>query len=248
MIAMPLRNILEFSGFGHALLSLHAIQGRDNARRLFACHCVRQALPLFEREFADDNRIRAAIETSERFARGLATMEEVEGACEKVTETRTNMPDSVKDAVTAACGARGVCFETAASSVLGVIWAAEGADAKNAANAILAIEFLRLCRLEGEYGEVDGNNGDKELSVTLQDLMEKNKLDNALYSLRAVQGHDNALRLFACHCAWRSLPIFEEAVSQEMVDDCHGGLLLRAIFQAPYFINHCCKKVQGVNL
>jgi hypothetical protein len=49
----------------------------DKTARLFECWCAREVLPIYEKAYPDDNRPRAAIETSERFANGLATKEEL---------------------------------------------------------------------------------------------------------------------------------------------------------------------------
>ena len=56
------------------------MKGYDGAIRLFACYCAKYSLDIFEREYPDDKRPREAIETAERFARGLATQEELDAA------------------------------------------------------------------------------------------------------------------------------------------------------------------------
>ena len=52
----------------------------DKSARLFACYCARDVLPLFEKNCPGDNRPRVAIETSERYANGMATEEELSAA------------------------------------------------------------------------------------------------------------------------------------------------------------------------
>lgn len=47
--------------------------------------------------------------------------------------------------------------------------------------------------------------------VSLLTVLDSNGLDDALWCLRAIEGHDRAIRLFACDCAARVLPIFERA-------------------------------------
>ena len=52
----------------------------DKTARLFACYCARDGLPLFEKDYPNDNRPRVAIETAERYANGEATIEELNAA------------------------------------------------------------------------------------------------------------------------------------------------------------------------
>ena len=113
-----LETILESNGLDDALWALRAIDGYQNAMRLYACYCAKYSLDIFEREYPDDKRPRQAIEVAERFARGDATPEDLAAAWA-----------AARDAA----------------------WAAAGA----AAGADFRCEFVRLCRLEGEYGEVE---------------------------------------------------------------------------------------------
>ena len=46
--------------------------------------------------------------------------------------------------------------------------------------------------------------------LALEHILDSNGLDDALWALRAVKGHDKDLRLFACQCARLALPVFEE--------------------------------------
>lgn len=52
----------------------------DKTTRLFACYCARDVLPIFEKEYPNDNRPRVAIDTSERYANGEATDSELSAA------------------------------------------------------------------------------------------------------------------------------------------------------------------------
>jgi hypothetical protein len=47
---------------------------------LCACECARIALPLFERRWPGDNRVRKCLDTAERWARGDATIQELREA------------------------------------------------------------------------------------------------------------------------------------------------------------------------
>jgi hypothetical protein len=51
--------------------------------------------------------------------------------------------------------------------------------------------------------------------LPLERILEINGLEGALWALRAVKGHDGAIRLFVCYCAKYSLDIFE----RELPDD-----------------------------
>src|SRR3990167_5971448 len=53
---------------------------KRNLLVLAACGCARLVLPLFEAKYPDDQRVRACIETAERWARGEATLAELREA------------------------------------------------------------------------------------------------------------------------------------------------------------------------
>ena len=52
----------------------------ERVRRLFACWCAEQVLPLFERAHPDDDRPRIAIQVATAYAMGEATQEELAAA------------------------------------------------------------------------------------------------------------------------------------------------------------------------
>ena len=52
----------------------------DKTARLFACYCARDVLPIFEKEYPNDNRLRVAIETAERYVNGEADENELGAA------------------------------------------------------------------------------------------------------------------------------------------------------------------------
>ena len=51
--------------------------------------------------------------------------------------------------------------------------------------------------------------------LALEHILDSNGLDDALWALRAVKGHDKDLRLFACQCARLVLPIYEEKYPED---------------------------------
>ena len=56
---------------------------------------------------------------------------------------------------------------------------------------------------------LDKTHADNE-PLALERILDSNGIDEALWALRAVKGHDNGLRLFACQCARLVLPIYEK--------------------------------------
>ena len=75
---LAVERILEINGLDDALCALQAVRGYDSAIRLFACHCARYCLDIFERRYhPDEKRPRQAIETAERHAHGQATDKEL---------------------------------------------------------------------------------------------------------------------------------------------------------------------------
>ena len=96
---LPLEHILDSNGLDDALWALQAIEGHDRAFRLFACHCAKVVLPLFEKEYPEDKRVRKAIETAERFAAGEASLEELDAARDAAWDAAW---DAARDAAGAA--------------------------------------------------------------------------------------------------------------------------------------------------
>ena len=61
---------------------------------------------------------------------------------------------------------------------------------------------------------LDKTHADDE-PLALEHILDSNGLDDALWALRAVKGHEKDLRLFACRCARLVLPIFEEKYPED---------------------------------
>ena len=182
---LPLERILEINGIDDALEALYAVQGHDVAIRLFARYCARYSLDVFERVYPDDKRPREAIETAERFARGEATNEEratawaaVDAALEAawVAANTANAAANAAWAGDAAWAAEDAA--RAAKDAATYAWSAanrtKGTSAQDATEAFSTSraatmddfkrEFLRMCRLEGEYGEVSRREAQKTFS------------------------------------------------------------------------------------
>ena len=54
-----------------------------------------------------------------------------------------------------------------------------------------------------------------DVPLALEQILDSNGLDDTLWALRAVKGHDKELRLFACQCARLVLPIFEKKYPED---------------------------------
>ena len=54
-----------------------------------------------------------------------------------------------------------------------------------------------------------------DVPLALEQILDSNGLDDALWALQAVKGHDKELRLFACQCARLVLPIFEKKYPED---------------------------------
>ena len=144
---LPLERILEINGLRDALWALKAVARYDGALRLFACYCAKYSLDIFEAAHPDDKRPRESIETAERFARGLATQEELAAARAAAGAAW----DAVWAAWTAARAAWDAALAAARGTARGAARAAARDAARDAAEDDFKREFIRLCRLEGEY-------------------------------------------------------------------------------------------------
>ena len=52
--------------------------------------------------------------------------------------------------------------------------------------------------------------------ITIRQILISNGIQDAIWALRAVEGKDKEIRLFACDCAEMVLPIFEEKYPDDM--------------------------------
>lgn len=72
---LAITTILDSNGLDDALWCLRAVDGHDREIRLYAVWCARQVQHLLT-----DQRSRDALDVAERYARGLATKEELAAA------------------------------------------------------------------------------------------------------------------------------------------------------------------------
>ena len=151
---ITLETILKSNGIDDAIWCLQAVDGYENAMRLYVCFCARLALPIYETAYPDDSRPRVAIETAEQHARGLVSEKDLAAAGAAAdSATWEAALAAVGAAARATVGAARAAREAAQAA--GAAWdairvtEAVSPEARNAQTA----EFLRLCRLESEYGE-----------------------------------------------------------------------------------------------
>ena len=80
---ITMTQILDANGLNDALwafCSMTPNEDMQRAARLFACACAERVLPIYEKQFPDDSRVRDCINTARRFAVGEATSEEMAAA------------------------------------------------------------------------------------------------------------------------------------------------------------------------
>ena len=132
---LELRTILESNGTDDTIWAFRAVDGKDKEIRLFSADCAELVLPIYEKQYPDDNRPRLAIQAAIDYANGLITYEELYAA-----------RDAAKDAGDAAWDAARIAANAAAAwaawdAARGAVWAARGASdaawdaARIAANA-----------------------------------------------------------------------------------------------------------------
>jgi len=68
---IPLAHIIKSNGLDDALWALRAtVESSDYLARKFAIWCARECLQYWEKEYPDDDRVKNAIDTAERFNNG----------------------------------------------------------------------------------------------------------------------------------------------------------------------------------
>ena len=147
---LALEHILDSNGLADALWALRVVKGHDKALRLFACGCARLALPIFEKQYPDDDRPRKAIEAAEAYALGRIGKD-------GLAKAAADAADAANAAARAAYVAPGVanaaaCATNAAADAADAAYAAANAAyaaARVAARAKIEKLFLGMCRGEG---------------------------------------------------------------------------------------------------
>ena len=68
---LPITKIIETNGIEDAIWALRTVEGKDRELRLFAADCAEMVLPIFEKDYPNDDRPRKAIQAVRDYANGL---------------------------------------------------------------------------------------------------------------------------------------------------------------------------------
>ena len=108
---------------------------------LAACECARLALPIWEKRYPDDKRVRDCIETAEKWARNEATLEALQVSRRNCYSAATSAATSA--ASSAAYSATSAASSAATSAAYAAAYAAYAAAAAYAARAAYAAYAAR---------------------------------------------------------------------------------------------------------
>ena len=123
---LELRTIFESNGLNDTIWAMRAVDGKDKEIRLFAADCAEFVLPIFEKEYPNDDRPRKAIQAARDYANGLMSREQL-AAADAADAARAAAWDAARDAAWAA-------WDAARDAA----WDAAGAAARDAAGAARA--------------------------------------------------------------------------------------------------------------
>ena len=144
---ISLIQILDSNGLSDAIWALHCIEGADREIRLFAVWCARQVQHLMQ-----DERSLRALDVAEKFANGLATIEELNKAKTAAYEAADKAACLAIDKATyLAAKAAAYAAEAAHEAVYAAYAAARAADAA-------AHSGMNICNnLEAQFRKVFSN-------------------------------------------------------------------------------------------
>ena len=69
--ALSILKIIETNGIHDAVWALQTVDGKDKEIRLFAADCAELVLPIYEKQYPDDDRPRKAIGAARNYANGI---------------------------------------------------------------------------------------------------------------------------------------------------------------------------------
>lgn len=120
--------------------------------RLFACDCAWHVLRYFESKYSQDRRVRKCIQTARRFARGAATLEQLDAAVDSARAAVDSARAAARDSAWAAVGATAW---HAGCAAVAAAWHAGAARAARAAESDWQLRRLRryLVRASSCIGE-----------------------------------------------------------------------------------------------
>jgi hypothetical protein len=149
---IKLLTILEHSGQDDYLWALRAtVENCDQIARLMACDFAEAVLPIYEKQYPNDNRPRVCIETARRFARGECSQSEVDAAGDAAWAAAKDAWGAAWGAGAAAWGAAwgaGDAAQAAAKDAWGAAWGAARAAAWAAKDAGAARDAAWAAQLE----------------------------------------------------------------------------------------------------
>jgi hypothetical protein len=128
--AISMAFILQSNGLDDALWALRCLEGADREIRLFTVDCARQMQHLMT-----DPRSLAALDVAERFAKGLATSEELDAARDAAWDAADASWDAADAARAAAWDAADAAWAAARDAARAAARAAAWAAARAAADA-----------------------------------------------------------------------------------------------------------------
>jgi len=116
---ITMTKILDLNGMDDCLWAVSHTQNGAGEKllRLFACDCAEHVLPIFEKKYPNDVRVRDCISVARRYANGQATAEERDAAWA-----------AARDAAWAAAAAEDAAWAAARDAAWGA-WAAPAARA-----------------------------------------------------------------------------------------------------------------------
>ena len=132
--------IIETNGIEDAIWALRTVEGKDREIRLFLADCAEMVLPIFEKDYPNDDRPRKAIQAARDYANGLIGEEAMYAA-----------GDAAMYAARAAAGAAASAAASAAArdaawaAGWAAGWAAASAAARAAARANIQNLLLKYC-------------------------------------------------------------------------------------------------------
>jgi hypothetical protein len=141
---LELRTILESNGIDDTLWVFRAVEEKDKEIRLFAADCAELVLPIYEKQYPNDDRPRKAIQAARDYANELISAEELDAARDAAWDAALAAAwDAARDAAVAAwAAARAAAADAArAASVAAMAaWAAARAAEGDASAAARAAE------------------------------------------------------------------------------------------------------------
>jgi hypothetical protein len=77
---LSIATIIQSNGIKDALWALRAVEGKDKEIRLFAADCADLVLPIYEKQYPNDDRPRKAIQAARDYANGVISKDELTAA------------------------------------------------------------------------------------------------------------------------------------------------------------------------